>query len=178
MTPICTFIFASLCVPQAYAPVTQTDAMYTVAPHGFDPAAERRLGVEVDVWQSDLLRMVLPIAVDRACTRDWCTYYQRHCSATDCVYEISSPIRSDPDGGVALNIEIKIHARSKAILRKTVRDLALAMGPDDAPPVAYLPLASLDHETIPHQMKGCSRSVWFQGCGRPPLPEAGRPTQL
>jgi len=177
MTPVCAFVFASLCVPQAYAPVTKTWAMYTTPPHGFDVTAVHRRGIEIDVSESDSFQMVLPVAVDRACLQGWCTYYQRHCSASECTYEISNPTKPD-SVGVALNIEIDIRGRSKEILRKTVHDLSLAMGTYDARPAGYLPLASFDREARSDHIIGCSRSVWFEGCERPRFPQAGRPAHL
>jgi len=178
MIAVCALVFASVCIPQSDLAVTMTGSMYDRTNPTFDQTTADRRGMTIGIFESDQINLTNSLFIDRACAQGWCIHYKRHCDAAmrDCDFTFDAPMREADYGAAGLRLSIKIHARSKQIMIRTMRGLSIALGGE--PAVAYLPLIRLDREEASGSEGHCSRVVWFEGCDRPPLPGLPRPARL
>lgn len=185
MLHLCVAIVASLCVPTKYAAVSQFSSMYTrVDADGhpmkdsFDPAEVKRTGIAIHTWDSDSIRTVSPLGLDRICAKGWCVYYRKHCdeAALTCTYAYSEPTPAHTadewERGLAIYQGAEIHAPSKSEMTKLLGEIVFVIHFKNESDIVSVSLSALDQESadVTH-FRGCMRSIWVQGCPKPELPQ-------
>ena len=174
----CAALIGSLCVPQEYVPVSAFSSMVNT-PSLFDAEQSRRTGIYILAWSSDSFGLASTLGVDRACAQGWCVYYRKHCDPSRHFCEVAQAdtVReSDPGrSGLTLYKGFRIEARNQADLRRVMGRLRFVVSIDDRPSDILLPLAAFARNSPDiTDFIGCRRSVWVEGCSRPPAPELRR----
>jgi hypothetical protein len=125
MLPLCIAVSAHLCLSARYLDAAQRDTIFPrahdVLPRQIDTGAAGRLGVRIDVVESDQISYWRAGAMNSICFETGCLYYRATCDRAthDCRYavgELTMDPTLSPPRKVLFTEEFRIHYETDAAL--------------------------------------------------------------
>ena len=125
MLPVCMAISAHLCLSARYLEAAQRDTIFPrahdVLPRQIDPGAARRLGVRIDIFESDIVTYWRVGGFNSICFETGCLYYRVTCdrATQDCRYivgEMTMDPTQSPPRKVLFAEEFRIHYETDSAL--------------------------------------------------------------
>jgi hypothetical protein len=159
MTPACAMVLAGLCLQSPYDKATDLVAMYAFGDGVTgvaQPAAVRRLGVRIAIYQSDNIRERDPAGLPRACVGEACEIYLKTCSGDG--------LRCEWDWGGARNDprfvtdSLWIDATSSGAMESAVQAISVQWWSGKGPTVP-VPLSAMSQRSDLHYVRPCEGTV-------------------
>jgi hypothetical protein len=170
----CAIVLAGLCLPAPYQHAASYGSALSdicdVKPHHcyshVDPRWARRLGVQIDTYETDDMEAKVSTGLPRACQGDVCVLYLRACTADglECEYDwgkLYAPSPGNLDGTVFYNVVFRLKAKSAAAMKRAVANLSVEVTTNKEP--TLVPVSS---------MTVASASRYDPACDEPHAPDA------
>jgi len=110
LSALCILVTSYLCVSAPYRPVVAYASFLPPAsqPAGPDQVQIEKLGAQINISSSDVMRLSPPTGLDKLCADAGCYYYRKRCDGVQkyCAYSYDFvAAKDDIDGKIVLDLE-------------------------------------------------------------------------